>query len=191
MTAAATPATLADLKGTFVLDASHSQLGFVARHAMVTKVRGSFDDFAGSITLDTENPAASTAEVTMQVASVDTRNAQRDEHLRTNDFFDVPNYPTITFTSTGVSQTGPTTFDVVGDLTIKGVTKSVTVAFEFTGTATDPYGNDRVGFEGQTTINRTDFGVNFNAKLDTGGVLVGEKITIELEISAIKVTASA
>lgn len=187
-----TTATLAPtVSGTYTLDPSHSRLGFVARHAMVTKVRGSFDDFAGSITLDTENPAASTAEVTMQVASVDTRNAQRDEHLRTNDFFDVPNYPTITFTSTGVSQTGSTTFDVVGDLTIKGVTKSVTVAFEFTGTATDPYGNDRVGFEGQTTINRTDFGVNFNAKLDTGGVLVGEKITIELEISAIKVTASA
>jgi polyisoprenoid-binding protein YceI len=177
--------------GTYTLDPSHSRLGFVARHAMVTKVRGSFDDFAGSITLDIDDPAASTAEVTMQVASVDTRNPQRDEHLRTNDFFDAPNHPEITFRSTGVSQTGSDTFDVVGDLTIKGVTKSVTVEFEFTGAATDPYGNERVGFEGKTTINRTDFGVNFNAKLDTGGVLVGEKITIELEISAIKVTAGA
>ncbi|MDQ1304657.1 MAG: hypothetical protein QG671_484 [Actinomycetota bacterium] len=177
--------------GSYTLDPSHSRLGFVARHAMVTKVRGSFDDFAGSITLDTENPAESKAEVTMQVASVDTRNQQRDEHLRTNDFFDAPNFPEITFVSTGVSQTGPDSFDVVGDLTIKGVTKSVTVAFEFTGAATDPFGNDRVGFEGTTTINRTDFGVNFNAKLDAGGVLVGEKITIELEISAIKVTATS
>ena len=185
-------ATLApSVTGSYTLDPSHSRLGFVARHAMVTKVRGTFDEFAGAITLDTDNPAASKAEVTMQVASVDTRNAQRDEHLRTNDFFDAPNYPEITFASTGVSQTGTDTFDVVGDLTIKGVTKSVTVAFEFTGAATDPYGNERVGFEGQTTINRTEFGVNFNAKLDAGGVLVGEKITIELEISAIKVTATS
>lgn len=179
------------VSGTYTIDPSHTNLGFVARHAMVTKVRGNFSDVAGEITLDVENPANSTASLTMQVASVDTRNAQRDEHLRTNDFFDPATYPEITFVSTGVKQTGDTTFDVTGDLTIKGVTKSVTVAWEFTGAATDPFGNDRVGFEGSTTINRMDFGVTWNAPLGSGGVLVSEKIVLELEVSAIKNTPEA
>jgi polyisoprenoid-binding protein YceI len=177
------------VSGTYTIDPSHTNLGFVARHAMVTKVRGNFSDVAGTITLDVENPAASTATLTMQVASVDTRNAQRDEHLRTNDFFDPTTYPEITFVSTAVKQTGATTFDVTGDLTIKGVTKSVTVTWEFTGAATDPFGNDRVGFEGSATINRMDFGVTWNAPLGSGGVLVSEKITLELEVSAIKQAA--
>lgn len=185
------PVISPEVTGSYTIDPTHTRIGFVARHALVTKVRGNFNDFAGHLKLDVENPAESSAEITIQVASVDTRNAQRDEHLRTNDFFAPADFPTITFTSTGVTQTGEDTFDVTGDLTIKGVTKSVVVAFEYTGSAVDPFGNPRVGFEGSTTINRTDFGVNWNAPLEAGGVLVSEKITIELEVSAIKDSADA
>ncbi|MBB1155515.1 MULTISPECIES: YceI family protein [Amycolatopsis] len=178
--------TYAHLTGTYTIDGSHSRIGFVARHAMVTKVRGSFNEFEGSFTLDGENPANSSANVTIQTKSVDTRNADRDGHLRTNDFLSVEQFPTITFTSTGIKQTGEDTFDVTGDLTVKDVTKQVTIPFEFGGAAKDPFGNDRVGFEGSTTINRSDYGVTFNAALETGGVLVSDKITLEFEISAIK-----
>jgi polyisoprenoid-binding protein YceI len=181
--------TLATLTGDYVIDAAHSRLGLVARHAMITKVRGAFTTFDGKAHLDFENPAASTAEVLIDVVSIDTRNAQRDEHLRTNDFFDAPNFPHITFASTGVEQVDEENYRLTGDLTIKGITKSVVIEFEYTGAATDPFGNNRVGFEGKTTINRSDYGVTFNAALETGGVMVSEKITIELEISAIKVTA--
>ena len=186
MTATITTTLPAELTGEYTLDVAHSRIGFVARHAMVTKVRGSFDEFAGSLHLDAQNPAASAAELTIQVASVDTRNAQRDEHLRTNDFFDAPNFPQITFKSTSVEQVDAENFKVTGDLTIKGVTKSVTVDWEFTGLATDPFGNHRAGFEGKTTLNRTDYGVNFNAALEAGGVLVSDKVTLEFDISAIK-----
>jgi polyisoprenoid-binding protein YceI len=174
-----------ELTGTYTLDPTHSRIGFVARHAMVTKVRGSFNEFEGSATLDFSNPANSTAQVTIQVASVDTRQAQRDEHLRNNDFFDAPTFPTITFTSTSVEPKGDD-FVLHGDLTIKGITKPVSIDFEFAGAAKDPFGNERVGFEGKTVINRGDFGVTFNAALETGGVMVSDKITLEFEISAIK-----
>ncbi|MFI0433797.1 MAG: YceI family protein [Candidatus Nanopelagicales bacterium] len=179
----AVPATAT---GAYDIDPSHSNLGFVARHAMVTKVRGNFSDISGSLTLDVANPAASSAEVTVEVASVDTRNAQRDEHLRTNDFFDAAQFPQLTFKSTAVTQTGATSFDVTGDLTIRGVTKPVTVSWDYTGSATDPFGNERVGFEGSATINRADFGLKYNAPLAAGGVLISEKIVLELEVSAIK-----
>jgi polyisoprenoid-binding protein YceI len=178
--------TLNDVSGHYDIDVMHSRLGFVARHAMVTKVRGSFTEFAGSFDLDASNWPASTAQVTLQVASIDTGNEQRDGHLRTNDFFDAPNHPQITFTSTRVEQTAKDTFAVTGDLTIKGTTKPVTVEFVYTGSAVDPYGNTRIGFEGISTINRSDFGITFNAALDTGGVLVSDKITLEFDISAIK-----
>ncbi len=181
-----TTPTLATLTGNYVVDPAHSRIGFVARHAMVTKVRGQFNEFDGQAFLDFENPANSRTEVTIEVASIDTRNAQRDGHLRTNEFFDAPNFPHITFRSGAVEQVDDTTFRLTGDLTIKGVTKPVTVDFEFAGTAKDPFGNTRVGFEGSTTINRSDYGVNFNAALETGGVLVSEKITLEFEISAVK-----
>lgn len=177
---------LDDVSGHYDLDAAHSRLGFVARHVMVTKVRGSFHEFAGSFDLDTSNWPASTAEVTIQVASIDTGNEQRDGHLRTNDFFDAPNHPLITFTSTRVEQTAEDTLAVTGDLTIKGITRPVTVDFVYTGSAVDPYGNTRVGFEGTSTIDRTDFGITFNATLETGGVLVSDKIILEFDISAIK-----
>ncbi|MCY7366093.1 MAG: YceI family protein [Frankiaceae bacterium] len=161
-------------------------MGFVARHAMVSKVRGSSTAFDAKAHLDAANPAASTAEVTIQVTSIDTGNGQRDEHLRTNDFFDAPTHPVITFDSTGVEVRGADAFALVGDLTIKGTTKSVTVEFEHTGMATDVYGNVRAGFEGRAVINRTDLGVTWNAPLEAGGVLVSDKITLELDVSAIK-----
>jgi polyisoprenoid-binding protein YceI len=188
-----TPVTVgaADITGDYVLDVAHSRLGFVARHAMVTKVRGAFNDFEGTAHLDGDDPTKSSASVSIEVASVDTRQPQRDDHLRTNDFFDAATYPKITFVSTSVEKLDEETFRMTGDLTIKNVTKPVVVDFEYSGSATDPYGNQRVGFEGSTVINRKDFGVNFNAVLETGGVMVSEKITLEFEISAIKTQPAA
>jgi polyisoprenoid-binding protein YceI len=181
-----TAPALAELTGTYTLDPAHTRIGFVARHAMVTKVRGAFNEFEGTATIDGTNPAISHVQVAINAASIDTRNAQRDEHLRSNDFLAMAEYPQITFTSTSVSQTGDDTFEVTGDLTIKGVTNTITVPFEFEGAAKDPFGNERVGFEGSVTINRKDYGITWNAALETGGVLVSEKVTLEFEISAIK-----
>jgi len=185
MTTALVPA-LTELTGTYTLDPAHSRIGFVARHAMVTKVRGAFNEFAGTAELDGANPENSRVQVTIQAASIDTRNAQRDEHLRSNDFLAMQEYPKITFASTGVRQAGETTFEVTGDLTIKGVTNEITIPFEFEGAAKDPFGNQRVGFEGSVAINRRDYGVTWNAALEGGGVLVSDKVTLEFEISAIK-----
>jgi len=179
-------ATLTDLSGTYALDSAHTRVGFVARHAMVTKVRGQFDEFEGTAVVDGSDFTKSTVQLTIQAASIDTRNEQRDGHLRSNDFLSMEEYPQITFASTAVEQTGPTSFDVTGDLTIKGVTNPVTIPFEFEGAATDPFGNERVGFEGSVVINRKDYGVTWNATLETGGVLVSDKITLEFEVSAIK-----
>jgi polyisoprenoid-binding protein YceI len=176
----------ASITGTYALDATHSRIGFVARHAMVTKVRGSFHEFEGSGFFDADQPSNSKLAVTIQAASIDTRNADRDAHLRSNDFFDMDTYPTLSFTSTSVEPAGSDVYRVTGDLTIKGITKPVTLDLELSGTAVDPYGNTRLGLEGSTVINRKDWGVNWNAALETGGVLVGEKVTLEFEISAIK-----
>jgi polyisoprenoid-binding protein YceI len=182
-------ATLNDLTvlaGDYTLDPAHSRIGFVARHAMVTKVRGQFNEYEGGFRIDRDDLSKSTADVKIKVDSIDTRNADRDGHLRTNDFLDVASYPEITFVATGVRQVDDTTVQVTGDLTIKGVSKPVTIDFEYQGQATDPFGNERVGFEGAVTINRKDWGVNWNAALETGGVLVSEKVTLEFEVSAIK-----
>jgi polyisoprenoid-binding protein YceI len=175
-----------ELTGDYTIDPAHSRMGFVARHAMVAKVRGSFDDFEGTLHIDGEHPENSSGRVTIQAKSIDTRNDQRDEHLRSNDFLDMANNPEITFVSTSVEQTGENTFKVTGDLTIRGVTKPVTMDFEFTGSAVDPFGNVRIGLEGATVLNRKDWGVSWNAALEGGGVLVSEKITLEIEVSAIK-----
>jgi polyisoprenoid-binding protein YceI len=172
--------------GTYTIDPSHSRIGFVARHAMVTKVRGSFNEFTGTGVFDADNPAASHLELTIEAASIDTRNADRDGHLRSNDFFDMEHFPQITFVSTAVAAVDDTTYRVTGDLTIKGVTKPVTVDFEYGGTATDPFGNDRLGLDGSVVVNRKDWGVTWNAPLEAGGVLVSEKVTLEFEVSAIK-----
>jgi polyisoprenoid-binding protein YceI len=181
-----TPTTLTDLSGTYVLDGAHTRIGFMARHAMVTKVRGQFNEFEGSGVVDANDFTKSTVTVTIQAASIDTRNEQRDGHLRSNDFLAMEEYPEITFVSTGVQQSGPTSVELSGDLTIRGVTKPVTIPFKFEGAATDPFGNLRVGFEGSVVINRKDYGVSWNVALETGGVLVGDKVTLEFEVSAIK-----
>lgn len=177
---------LSQLTGTYTLDPGHSRIGFTARHAMVTKVRGAFNEFTGTAVLDGANPANSTATVTIKAASIDTRNEQRDGHLRSNDFLSMDEYPEITFVSTGVKETGGSEFELTGDLTLKGVTNSITIPFTFEGIATDPFGNVRVGFEGSVAISRTDYGVTWNATLETGGVLVSDKVVLEFEISAIK-----
>ena len=142
--------------------------------------------FTGTASIDGERPENSSVRVTVEVDSVDTRNEMRDNHLRSNDFLDIANYPQITFSSTDIKHVGGNDFEVTGELTIKGVTKTVTLPLEYQGSATDPFGNHRIGFEGSTVINRTDFGVTYNAALETGGVLVGDKITLEFEVSAIK-----
>jgi polyisoprenoid-binding protein YceI len=185
MTTATAPA-LTELTGTYTLDPAHSRIGFVARHAMVTKVRGAFNEFEGSATLDGANPANSSAQVTISTASIDTRNAQRDGHLRSNDFLAMDEYPQITFVSTGARQVDDSTFELTGDLTIKGVTNPITIPFSFEGAAKDPFGNLRVGFEGAVTINRKDYGITWNAALETGGVLVSDKVTLEFELSLVK-----
>jgi polyisoprenoid-binding protein YceI len=179
--------TLQDLSGTYSLDPAHSRIGFVARHAMVTKVRGSFDAFEGSAVVDGSELTRSKVDVTIDAASINTRNEQRDGHLRSNDFLAMDSYPQITFTSTGARETGPDSVEITGDLTIRGITRPVTVPFTFEGAAVDPFGNQRIGFEGGATISRQDFGITWNAPLEAGGVLVGDKIALEFEISAIKV----
>lgn len=177
--------SLRELNGTYTIDPSHSRIGFSARHAMVTKVRGAFNEVEGTATTGADLEGAQ-IEVTMQAASVDTRQADRDGHLRSADFFDVETYPTLTFRSTEVTAVDDDTLRVTGDLTVKDVTRPVTVDFEYAGAAQDPFGNTRVGFEGATTISRKDFGLTWNAALETGGLLVSDKISLEFEISAIK-----
>jgi polyisoprenoid-binding protein YceI len=188
MSTATLPKTLT---GDYVIDDTHSRLGFVARHAMVTKVRGNFNEFSGSGHLDVENPSNSHVSLTIQAKSIDTRNEDRDAHLRSNDFFAMDEYPELSFSSTDVERLDDTTWRVTGDLTIKDVTKSLTIDFDYEGSATDPFGNERIGFEGSTTVNRKDFGLEWNAPLDSGGVLVSQKVTLEFEISAIKQGESA
>jgi polyisoprenoid-binding protein YceI len=181
MTDTVTPA----VAGTYTIDPAHTRIGFVARHAMVTKVRGSFNEFSGSGVFDPDNPANISVALTIEAASIDTRNADRDAHLRSNDFFAMEQFPQISFTSTSATKTDDRTYDITGDLTIKGVTKPITIAFEFEGAAVDPFGNHRIGFEGSTVVNRKDWGVNWNATLEAGGVLVSENVTLEFEVSAI------
>lgn len=176
---------LNELNGTYVIDPTHSTLSFVARHAMVTKVRGSFEKFEGQAVVDAANPAATQLTVTIDAASVNTRNADRDAHVRSADFFNVEEYPTWTFVGTGYAVKGDVV-EVTGDLTIAGTTRSITIPLEYQGAAKDPFGNTRVGFEGSTQVNRSDFGLTWNAALETGGFLVSDKVTIEVEISAIQ-----
>ena len=176
---------LDDISGDYTLDTSHSRLGFTARHAMVTKVRGQFADWSGTAHVDAASPAASKVELSIKTGSIDTGSADRDGHLTSADFFDAEANPEITFVSTDVSRDGDD-WTIAGHLTIKGVTKPVTIDFEHTGSARDPFGNLRIGFEGSTTINRKDWGLTWNAALETGGVLVSEKIKLEFDISAIR-----
>ena len=177
---------LSTTTGTWEIDPGHTVLGFHARHAMVAKVRGRFSDFTGSFTLDGTNPAASSATLTIMAASIDTKNADRDGHLTSPEFLDVEQFPTITFTSTSVTQKSDSEFDVTGDLTIHGVTKPVTIHWELIGTTVDPWGGTRIGFEGKAEFSRKDFGMVWNVALETGGVLVGDTVKLEFDVEAVK-----
>jgi polyisoprenoid-binding protein YceI len=168
---------------TLQIDKAHSEATFQVRH-LLTKVRGRFADFEGAITFDEQAPASSSVSLTIQAASIDTNEPQRDQHLRSADFFEVETYPTLTFTSTSITPTGGNDYAVVGDLTIHGVTKSVTLAVSYVGAAKDPWGNTKYGFEAETTINRKDFGLTWNAALEAGGFLVGDEVKISVSVQA-------
>jgi polyisoprenoid-binding protein YceI len=178
-------AVLDDIAGEYTLDPAHSRLGFSARHAMVATVRGQFTEFTGTAHVDTAIPANSKVEVSIVANSISTGNEQRDGHLLSGDFFETEQFPNITFTSTDVSRDGDD-WTITGDLTIKGVSKSISVPFEFAGSAQDPFGNTRIGFEGEATLLRKDWGLSWNAALETGGVLVSDKVKLQFDISAIK-----
>ncbi|MGW1726152.1 YceI family protein [Streptomyces sp. NPDC002306] len=184
--AAAVNPALAALTGDYSIDASHSTFGFVARHAMVTNVKGKFNDVSGSLHLDGSDPAKSTATIDITMDSVDTGSADRDGHLKSADFFKSDEFPKMTFRSTKAEAVGGDDYRITGDLTILGVTKPLTIDLEFNGSATDPFGNERVGFEGTAQILRSEWGLTWNAALETGGVLVSDKIKLNFDISAIK-----
>ena len=175
--------------GTWDIDASHSTVGFSVRHLGISKVRGVFGSFSGAVEV-VEDPSLCSLQVEVEVASVDTKDAGRDEHLRTNDFFSAPEHPTMTFTSTSVAGAG-TEWQVTGDLTIRGVTRQVTLDTTFEGLATDPWGGERAAFSATAEIDREDFGMTFNAALETGGVLVGKKAKIEIEAELVRKVADA
>ena len=173
--------------GTWDIDASHSTVGFSVRHMMVSKVRGYFTRFSGEV-VTAADPAQSTVNATIDMDSIDTRQEQRDAHIRSADFFDVGNHTVMTFRSTEVRTDGAD-WTVVGDLTIKGVTRSVELALEVNGFGPDAYGGTRAGFSAKTEISRKEFGVDIDMPMDGGGVVVGDKISIELEIEAVLRTA--
>ena len=175
---------LSAIAGTWVIDPSHSRLGFETRHAVITKVRGHFADFEGTIVIG-EDTSTSTVKISAKLDSIDTGSADRDGHLKSADFFDTENTNELVFESTGIKATGDT-FVVTGNLKIKDVTNSIDIAVEATGTAVDPYGNIRAGFEGTSELSRKDFGLTWNVALETGGFLVSDNIKLQLDISAIK-----
>lgn len=176
--------------GTWEIDPAHSSANFSARHLMVSKVRGSFKSFHGTITI-AEDPLQSTSEVEIDAASIDTRDEQRDGHLKSPDFLDVEKFPTIVFTSTSVKPRGGDEYDFTGDLVIHGVTRPVELDLTFTGLQKDPWGGTRIGFEANTEISRKEFGLEWNVALEAGGVMVGDKVKIELEIEAVHKEAAA
>lgn len=171
--------------GTWTIDPAHSEITFTVRHLM-TKVRGSFEEFEGALEV-ADDPSASRATVTIQMSSIDTRNGQRDDHLRSSDFFGIEQHPTMTFVSTGLQRTGEASFVLSGDLTIKGVTKQVDLEAEYLGVADDPLGTTaRAGFEASTTINRKEFGVDTNVPLGGDKMLIGDEVAILLSVQAVQ-----
>ncbi len=174
---------LSPTTGTWVLDPAHTRLGFEARHAMVSKVRGSFGIFEGTLVLDGENPANSRATVVIDASSISTGSADRDAHLRSGDFLNVEEFPTLTFTSTSVRQDGDD-FVMVGELTIRGTTRPVQITADLEGVVDDPWGNTKIGFEGLASLSRKDFGLTWNVALEAGGVLVSDTIKIVLDVQA-------
>lgn len=185
-TAAAVNPDLAALTGDYTIDPAHTTLGFVARHAMVTNVKGTFQDFTGTLHLDGGDPSKSTATIDVVMDSIETGNADRDGHLKSADFFKTDEFPAMTFRTTKAEALGGDDYRITGDLTILGTTKQLTIDLEFNGAATDPFGNQRVGFEGKAEILRSEWGLTWNAALETGGVLVSDKIKLNFDISAIR-----
>ncbi len=169
---------------TYTIDKAHSEATFQVRH-LVTRVRGRFTDFAGTIQADQRDPSRSSVTVTIQTASIDTDQPDRDAHLRSADFFKADEFPTLSFVSASISPAGGDVYSVAGNLTIRGVTRPITVPVAFLGRATDPWGHQRAGFEAEFTIDRRDFGLTWNAALETGGVLVGDEVKISVSFQAI------
>lgn len=185
--ATASPALAAD---TYQFDKSHTTVGFQVRH-IVTNVGGKFQDFSGTIKVDRAKPESSSVELTIQAASINTNEPKRDEHLKSPDFFDVASHPTITFKSMSVKPTGKDVYDVTGNLTLRGVTKQITLPVTFLGEGKDPWGNEKMGFEIATTLNRKDYGISWNKTLDQGGVLVGDEVKVQISVEANKVKQTA
>src|SRR4051812_32140743 len=177
------PAIPGYVAGTWTIDPVHSEVGFSVRHMMVSKVRGRFTSFSGEIVTGAD-PLASQVSADIDLASIETGNAQRDEHIRSADFFEVETYPIMSYRSTGVRADGHD-YVLDGELTLKGVTRNVALRLELNGFGPDAYGGTRAGFTATTEINRRDFGVNFNAAIETGGAVVADKVTIQLEIEAV------
>ncbi len=171
--------------GTFAIDASHTEVGFAARHMMVSKVRGRFTDFDGTIVV-AENLNDSSVEVDVKTASINTADENRDNHVRSDDFLSVEKYPNMTFKSTKVEIDPKGAWTVTGDLTLRNVTRPVTLDVEFQGVVQDPFGNQRIGFTASGEISRDDFGVTFNAVMEAGGVVIGSKIKLEIEAEAVR-----
>jgi polyisoprenoid-binding protein YceI len=168
---------------TFQIDKTHSEAAFQVRH-LLTRVRGRFADFEGRIEFEEERPEHSSVTFTIQAASIDTNTPDRDAHLRSDDFFAVGTYPTITFTSTQVTPRGSDAFDVTGNLTMRGVTKAIVLPVTYLGRAKDPWGTEKAAFEAEIVLNRKDFGLNWNAALETGGFLVGDDVKVSLSVQA-------
>jgi len=173
---------------TYGIDKAHSEVTFQVRH-LLTRVRGRFSDFNGTLDYDEEHPERSSVNVQVQAASIDTNERDRDAHLRSADFFDVDKFAFLTFRSTGIQRKSATRFDVTGELTIHGVTKPVTFDVSLLGKAKDPWGNERVAFEAEAIVNRKDFGLTWNAALETGGFLVGDEVKISLSVQAVPARA--
>lgn len=178
--------TEANGKAQWTIDAGHSHVEFSIRHLMITTVKGNFGEVEGTIVGNPEDMSDATVEVTIDVSSISTRDDKRDEHLRSADFFEVEKFPNMTFKSTGVNKTGEGTYDLTGDLTIRDQTHPVTLKTEFTGSAVDPWGNEKAGFAATGKIDRKQFGLEWNAALETGGVMVGDEVTISIEVQAAK-----
>ena len=184
MTSTQTQTAVRPATGTYVIDPGHSGVTFTGRHLMISKVRGKFGVNGGTVTI-AEDPNQSSVEATINVQSLESGDVKRDEHLRSADFFDAEHFPTITFTSTKVDDRGDGNFTLVGDLTVRGVTKSVSLEGEYLGTSQTPWNSTVVGFTAETVVNRKDWGLEWNMALETGGVLVGDKITLTIDAEAV------
>jgi len=184
-----TTTTTSSTTNNWNIDTAHSGINFSVRHMVVSKVRGHFAKFSGTLAIDDADLTRSSVDVTIDASSIDTGTAQRDEHLRSADFFDVAQFPTLRFRSKRIEKVGKVQFRVIGDLTIRDVTREVPLDVEYGGRGKDPWGNERAGFAAKAAIDRKDFGLQWNQALETGGLLVGDKVEIDLDIQAVKAAA--